>query len=257
MMSTAIESFFSWKTWSCDGISNGPSLFESLRYAPPNDADSRAPFGFAKLFAIKRNKNIGSAICTLLANCLPTAIVGRVWTVVIDSTKTMFGRRSRTHVLVEVLKRRQPSFTNDYASLSIAPIARASFVQTSRLHGSPDVKLWGFRESVRESRLHCDAKMTVLSHLFSALFDMQTPARPGVTVSKVRNDTGFMSAAVALTQKLSLFRGCPLWKNRKHSHSTVAVPDQFVVWNSNCHNVAFINTKKIVSKTFKEISKCM
>jgi hypothetical protein len=237
-------SFFSWKTWGCDGVSNGPSFFESLSNASTNDADSRAPFGLAKFFAIERNQNIGSTVLTLFLCCFPTAIVGRVWAVVINSTKAVFGRRPRTHVLVEVLKRRHPSFTNGNASVSVESIPGTFAVETPRLHGSPDTKLGRVSKTVSESRLQFATNVTKLGHLFSALFNMQASARPGVTIAKIRNDACLLVPAVAQAQKLPLLGRCSIRQNREHNHSTVAFSDKFRMWDSACHDVAVDTTRR-------------
>ena len=148
-----------------------------------------------------------------------------------------------SHVLVEIFKLRQPAFANAYAPFPIVRKLSVSFVEASRFHGSPDVKFWRLRESVSESRLQSATYVTMFGYRFSGLFNMQTPTRLGVSVSKIRNHTGLLVSTVALAQKLSFLRRRSFRENRKHEHSTKSRSDQLGIRNFISHIIVTDSTR--------------
>lgn len=248
MTNSVFVSLFSWNLFGLDSVRQWPSVPKALGYAAPFDADSFAPFGFAKLFAIKGDHDIGATIRTLLCNCLPLAVVGRVRAIVINSSKTVLRARPFAHILKERFKR-YPSFANGYSSLPVTTVAAALWIKTSRLHSSPDVKLRRFCEAVGKSWSHCCANALYFEHLLCRHFAMETSARLRVPISKVRNYASLLSAAVAQAKELSFIRWRALRKNRENNHASVSLTYKIGIGNSNCHSAQFNSTEIEIRKT--------
>lgn len=248
MTSSVFVSLFSWNLFGLDSVRQRPSIPKALGYAAPFDADSFAPFGFAKFFAIKGDHDIGATIRTLLCNCLPLAVVGRVRAIVINSSKTVLRARPFAHILKERFKR-HPSFANGYSSLPVITVAAALWIEASRFHRSPDVKLRRFCEAVGKSWSHCCANALYFEHPLCRHFAMETSARSRASIANLGNNESLLSAAVAQAKELSFFRWCALRKNRKNNQAAVSLTYKIGIGNSNCHNGQFSSTKIEIRKT--------
>ena len=89
-----------------------------------------------------------SLVGRLLFTCGPFAVLGRVWSVIIDSFES-HAIWSRTHVVIEVLKTLHPSSADENTSCSVMLIVWAFGVQAALFHGGPDVPIFRSALAVR------------------------------------------------------------------------------------------------------------
>ena len=78
-------------------------------------------------------------VALLLASGCPTAVLRRVWSVIVDSVNAQIGRWAWPHVAVERLKRLYPLGANCNAAPAVRGILAISWIKATLLHACPDV----------------------------------------------------------------------------------------------------------------------
>ncbi len=120
----------------------------------------------------------------------PSAIFGRVWSVIVNAVDTIAFGRARTHIGIKVLKRVQPSVTNgDAASAPIGVIFPID-IKASFLDALPRVVFSSVSSSVLSGGFIGG---------FDGVFIAPASAASGITALKIRdiNDDSFSAIASA------------------------------------------------------------
>lgn len=100
------------------------------------------------LGSVELNKNIASAVASLLYASCPSAIFWSVVTPVINSLKRHSIIRLWPEVAKEILKRVEPSITNANTPTSVVQVGDVVWVKTPLFHGSPRLPFCGVCHSV-------------------------------------------------------------------------------------------------------------
>lgn len=87
-------------------------------------------------------------VSRLLSKCGPTAIVRRVWAIVVDAVNGVLRRRLRSHVGQESLEGVAPTVTDSDATPAIVLKSRRVRIQATSFHGFPCSMFWSACQAV-------------------------------------------------------------------------------------------------------------
>lgn len=166
-----------------NGALGCPPSLQSLKNLSEVDAIHGTPFRRRHGLSKGRYVVIVAAISSLLRSRRPSAIIGRVRTIVIDAVKRVLQRWARSHVIVEVEKIVLPALAHRDSSTSVKREGLRSRVFASISSFSPNVVF----SLVRQASLR------------RGLIDTMTAATFRATVSERPSSTDYTRAAIAAT----------------------------------------------------------
>lgn len=133
----------------CKGAFNVPvGLVKSRPKSVSGYANVFSPLRKSFFSAFEFNKNIVSAVATLLFVSSPFAILRSVVTAVVNTLNRHVFIWFRPEIAVKVLERIDPSVTNFDASASVVMEGDVAWIKTSLFHGSPRLPFCGVCHSV-------------------------------------------------------------------------------------------------------------
>lgn len=144
---------------------------------------------------------IGTSIVLLFGSCCPSAVLGRVWSIVINAVKRMLWRWARSHVSQKVVEGITPTLAHDYAAAAIDGIRMKVHTIATVLGTTPCRILWcvGHAMSSRAQSHGFSAPTattfggsstqigTINDRGVSAIADAMPKANAGLCVSEANN----------------------------------------------------------------------
>lgn len=174
-------------------------------------------------FSTKLYPAIIAFVNRLFSQCRPSAVVGRVRAVVVDTVNAMPWRRLGSHISQERLVALSPAFADGYAAAAIPAIVR---IAAPRDNAAP-ASVFGCVRSVVAS----SASMLPLG--VACTFFLQTPATLGVASAKIISKHCLRLPAIASTQpRTTRWRGVMQGLHHKSAKSLTNQVD-ITVWHSS------------------------
>jgi hypothetical protein len=122
-------------------LSRGLAAVDSLIHRRTAKAKTSAPFGDGKPLTVVSHNNVRSLVPGLLCASSPTAVLRRVWAVVVDAIKRVLRRGPPAHVSQKRLVRPSPSLAYRYAAAAVVRPAWQASVGAPGLHAGPSPML--------------------------------------------------------------------------------------------------------------------
>ena len=143
--------------WRGQSARGRPSDIQSMADRVSVESDALGPLDERQGFSLEGQSPIAALVACLRVPNGPSAVLGRVRTVIVDAVNRMPPRWARPHIVVEVRERDAPAVTDSYPASAVIWKGCASHVETPLAHSIPCVPFWtdaGFsRHTVRSSTL--------------------------------------------------------------------------------------------------------
>lgn len=118
------------------GFFGWPTLADALSYPKLALSRKRSPFGYCAGFAKDRDPLAASAVVSLLGSCGPSAVVGRVVAIVVDSIKAVFPAGALAHISEEC-KKVIPLRADSNAPAPVATVSGVAGDEAPSAHSCP------------------------------------------------------------------------------------------------------------------------
>lgn len=154
-------------------------------------------FNGRKRFSVIRHQPVVSSVSGLFSGCRPSAIVGGIFSRIVDSVDGCSVKITSDHV-VEKESKVFPSFANKYSSCTVVFVVFAGLVIAPFIYSAPDRI---------QAVLAAISVFGLLLVFFAYKFRSDAPTRTRVAASEICCNANNKAAAVALTKPLliSLF----------------------------------------------------
>lgn len=130
-----------------------PSTFQPEQYHGYAHVRQSRPLGQTSRYPVECHKMIVAFVSRLLATLSPSAIVWRVWSVVVDTFDGVLVRWSRSHVGVERFKRHRPAVAHEYPTTAIVVVGLIGLVAAPLAYARPRLELSCVPKTVSSVRL--------------------------------------------------------------------------------------------------------
>jgi hypothetical protein len=177
-----------------DGLLWRHTSSKALIKCAGNNSSPLAPFGKSSTVSVDNDYSVATGVTVLLLRKSPSAVIGFIVTVDINSVDTVFGSRFATHVSEKRFVSR-PSFTDRYATGAIISVSICVYVMAPTSHATPSTILGGFFTVATLTM-----RKRINRAMLAATVNTITTATLDRTVAKQIARTDFGVSAIAFTK---------------------------------------------------------